>query len=462
MTGFLLRDVTVAGRRTDVRLAEGIIAEIGPGLTGHGAEVVDGRGRDLIPGLHDHHLHLMATAAAGTSVRVGPEEAEDPAGFAAVLRGADARLPEGGWLRAVGYDESVAGPLDRDAIDAVVAGRPVRIQHRSGALWYLNGAACREAGLDGGGLPPGAETDAAGRPNGRLWREDAWLRDRLPAGPAPDLRGLGRRLALLGVTGVTDATPYERPADLLALAGAGLPQRVVATGGPALAGAVFPPGLGRGPVKVVVADHEPPPFEGLAAAIAAAHEAGRSVAVHCVTAAGLALTLAAGLRPGDRIEHGSVIPPEAVPVLARRGVTVVTQPGFVAAHGDRYLRETGPADRADLYRCGSLLAGGVAVAGSTDAPYGPCDPWRAMRAAAGRRTAGGRLLGGGERIGARAALDLFLAPLDDPGGPPRTVRAGAPADLVLLAAPLAEVLARPSAEAVAAVFAQGVLFAPGT
>ena len=66
--------------------------------------MVDAAGGALLPGLHDHHVHLMAMAAARDSVDVGT------AGLAA-LRTA----PGDDWVRAVGYHESIAGPLDRDA-----------------------------------------------------------------------------------------------------------------------------------------------------------------------------------------------------------------------------------------------------------------------------------------------------------------------------------------------------------
>jgi hypothetical protein len=56
------------------------------------------------------------------------------------------------------------------------------------------------------------------------------------------------------------------------------------------------------------------------------------------------------------------------------------------------------------------------------------------------------VLGAQERLSPRAALDRFLTPLDDAGGAPRRVAAGAPADLCLLDVPLVEALARPSAE----------------
>lgn len=93
----------------------------------------------------------------------------------------------------------------------------------------------------------------------------------------------------------------------------------------------------------------------------------------------------AGPRPDDRIEHAALIPPELVPDLARLGVRVVTQPGFLAGRGDDFLRDVPPADRPDLYRCATLLQAGIPVALSSDAPFGPLDPWSVIAAAASRR-----------------------------------------------------------------------------
>jgi len=63
---------------------------------------------------------------------------------------ADAGAGEDGWIRAVGYHDSVAGELDRDALDALNAvdpATPLRIQHRSGVLWILNSAGLARVGL---------------------------------------------------------------------------------------------------------------------------------------------------------------------------------------------------------------------------------------------------------------------------------------------------------------------------
>src|SRR4029450_542778 len=178
---------------------------------------------------------------------------------------------------------------------------------------------------------------------------DGWVRDLPPIPEAMDLGEVGRRLLAVGGTGVTDATPFteREPVALLAEArGEGrLPQRVVVTGGPALPDG---DGLPRGPVKLVLAEADLPPLDELASTITAAHAAGRPVAVHCVTAAELALLLAAwdeaGTDPGDRVEHGAVVVPEAARRLADLEVAVVTQPGFVAQRGHRSQPEGAPGD----------------------------------------------------------------------------------------------------------------------
>jgi predicted amidohydrolase YtcJ len=463
----LLRRVAVTGSVVDLRVGPDRIEQIGPDLVRRpDEEVVDGRGAAVIPGLHDHHLHLISMAAATASVRVGPHEVGDAAGLAAALAAADRDLPPGAWLRAVGYHESVAGPLDRTVLDRLVPGRPVRVQHRSGAEWSVNSAAVRELGLDAVRLA-GVERDPAGAPTGRLRRLDEWLRDRLPRVP-PDLAPVGARLSRYGVTGVTDATPFGDPEGFATLAAAvrdgALPQRVTVTGGVALAGARVPPGLDPGPVKVVLADPDLPGPDEVAQHFAAAHAAGRGVAVHCVTRAALVLALAAwdlaGSRAGDRIEHAAVVPPELIEPVRRHGLTVVTQPGFVAERGDRYLVDVDPHDRPFLYPCRSLIEHGIPVGGSTDAPFGEPDPWLAIRAAVGRRTAGGVTLGEGERIGPARALGLFLTPPDRPGGPQRTVAVGQSADLVLLDADLATVLADPDHRHVVATIRAGHIVHP--
>lgn len=435
---FTVTDAEVGGARVDVRIELGRIAAIGPDLTRPDEATVSAGGAVLLPGLHDHHLHLLAMAAARRSIDA--TALPDATTFDAALADAHRATAPGRWLRVVGVDDR-HGPLGAGRLDRLAPGRPVRVQHRSGAAWALSTAALEAVGPE------------PAPPDGWIHRRDEQLRARWAAlDDPPDLAPVAERLAALGITGVTDATPFTDPVGLDLLAAARraghLPQRVMATGAPVLAGRPQPPELEQGPVKVVVEDHALPSPDELAAAFRSARDAGRPVAVHCVTRAALVLALVAwqevGPRPGDRIEHGAVIPLELLRSIRELGLIVVTQPGFVHARGDRYLRDVEPDDRPHLYRCGTLLAAGIAVAGSTDAPFGPDDPWLAMRTAVERTTASGRSLGPDEAVAPPVALDRFLAPLTAPGGPPRTVHVGAPADLVLLDRPLAAALAEPS------------------
>ena len=73
MSDLIIRNAEVRGLPVDVRVRAAQIVETGSQLAaGLGEEIVDARGRALIPGLHDHHIHLLACAAAEESVALGP------------------------------------------------------------------------------------------------------------------------------------------------------------------------------------------------------------------------------------------------------------------------------------------------------------------------------------------------------------------------------------------------------
>ena len=466
----LVQNAEVSGRPgRDIRVGSGQILAVGSGLARRPGEIVlDAAGGAVIPGLHDHHLHLRAAIAARQSVDLSG--AAGPAAFDEMVAEAARAARPGRWLRATGWSEHTAGPLDRRRLDALAGRQPVRVQHRSGAMWVLNSAALAQVGADGAHLD-GMERDDAGTPTGRLLRLDEWLRSRLPAGPGAsalraELGAYALQCARAGVTGFTDATPGISQAEVdefgqLSAAGI-IPQRLVLM---APAGLRQPPAAAvtLGPHKVILDDATLPDAAQLGALISQAHRGGSAVAVHCVTAEQLIVTVAAlelAGPAGDRIEHASVVPPGYPAALARLGLTVVTQPGFISDRGDDYLREVPAAEQAWLYPCASLIRAGVAVAGSTDAPFGPADPWRCIAAAVHRRTPGGQVLGRLERISATRALRLFLGAADAPGRP-RTVAPGQPPDLCVLRAPLRQVLASPAADCVRAAIIGGQVLEAG-
>jgi predicted amidohydrolase YtcJ len=453
----LVRRAEVDGALVDVTCVEALVTDVRP-AGGRGADadvVLDAAGGALVPGLHDHHIHLFALAAARASLSAGPTEAPDPGAFDRLLRRADRSAPPSAWVRVVGYHEDHAGSLDRDRLDSLAPARPVRVQHATGAMWVLNTAA-----LDGVGIDRlehyGIERDPSGRATGRLYGFDSILRARVPRVPL-DLQSIGSELAGYGVTSVTDLTPTTDPDGLEYLAGQvltpGYPLHITVTGGLELPDSATPD-LPRGPVKLVVREHDPPAIDTIVDAIRRAHARGRSVAIHCASRVAVVLSVAAweqaSVRPGDRVEHGSVIPAELIGRLAELQLVVVTQPTFVLDRGDRYLRHVPPDEHADLWRCGSLLRRGVGVAAGTDAPYGDPDPWRAIEAATRRTTATGQPLGPDERIDPSVALAMFQTAADDPAGPCRRIAIGAPARLCLLDRPLHDALRDPTSDLVRA------------
>jgi predicted amidohydrolase YtcJ len=420
-----------SGAICDIRIEGERITEIGTLAPLPQEQTIDARGGLLLPGLHDHHIHLAALAASLSSVWSGP-----PAVTNAELLAEALRVPGAGWIRGIGYHESVAGMLNVDTLDRLVPDRPVRIQHRSGRMWFLNSAALSEL-LARQSPPPGLEHDGT-RFTGRLFDADAWLQQALGSEP-PSFAEVGARLAAVGVTGVTEISPGNdaRMAAHFAretLSGA-LPQRVLLAGKLELSEADASTNVQLGPAKLHLHDAQLPALADAVSFIARAHERGRVVAIHCATQAELLFALAAleeaGVCRGDRIEHASVAPDFAVARMAELELAVVTQPHFIFERGDRYLADVEIHAQPLLYRLRAFLDANVTLAGGSDAPFGGFDPWHSMAAAVSRATANGQTIAPSEALTPEEALDLYLRlphRLDER----RHVTVGAIADLCLL------------------------------
>ncbi len=238
----------------------------------------------MIPGLQDHHCHLLSAAVAADSVLYGPPAVRARTGLRKALS-----KPAGpdGWHRGIGYDKSVAGDIDRWVLDQIAPAVPTRVQHRSGALWVLNSVGLATLGIEdqpGDTHPDGVERDAAGRLTGRLWRVDGWLRDRLPIDPSA-LRYYGCHRRDPGSRRRGDRAAHRGWAPAAAL-----PARRAETGDR----------RADGTVQDRRHDHALPGWDELAARVSAVGP--RPVAVHSVSRESLILILAVlregGLRAG--------------------------------------------------------------------------------------------------------------------------------------------------------------------
>ncbi len=406
----LIRSTDIHGQQCDVRISKGLIVEVGADLTPE-ENVMDCGGFALIPGLHDHHIHLNASAAAMNSVRCGPPEVMDaPALIKAINQ------PGQGWLRGVGYHHSVAGEIDRAWLDEHGPKRPVRIQHRGGRMWVLNRLAMEALALN----------EPA---NGRLVDGDLVLREN---SEYPNLEPLINRLLSFGITGVTEVTPSNTLSEFEHYLAKTNPLRLCVMGRAELGAAEHP---SVGPVKLHYHEYDLPALDDLAQEVKAAHKSGRAVAVHCVTRAELMLTLAAidmaGPLPGDRIEHAAIADNAAIAWMAELGVIVVTQPNFIAERHAAYAVDVPKDDHANLWRLASFSQAGLRTAAGSDSPFGDVNPWKAMAAAVNRPIE----FDNNEGVSPEEALALYTKPADDAAAPPRRIAPGQLADFCILDRP---------------------------
>jgi predicted amidohydrolase YtcJ len=177
-------------------------------LIGPRTEVVDLRGRLLLPGFQDAHVH-----AVGAGVELGRCDLTGATTVAACLDAVCAYAaanPRLEWLTGSGWSmETFEGGLPhRRLLDDVVADRPVVLVNRDHHGAWLNGAALARAGITGATPDPPdgrVERDADGTPTGVLQEGAMDLVTRLlPPGTAADeLAGLLRAQRLLHSFGVT-------------------------------------------------------------------------------------------------------------------------------------------------------------------------------------------------------------------------------------------------------------------
>jgi predicted amidohydrolase YtcJ len=415
---------------------DGVLLDVRVGLTIEGKAthlpvvgdeyVVDARRGELLPGFHDHHLHFMASAAAMHSVDCGPPQVNDMEQLGAALAGS----PADGWVRGVGYHESVAGNIDRWVLDELDGNRPLRIQHRSGKMWVFNTPACERLNLAAHSDLPGIERDASGGPTGRVFRLDGWLRERLDG--EQEFGPFSQHIAKHGITSFTDAS-YTNDIDTFgdfcrAREVGSLRQKFELMGDASLE---------TGYRKIMLDDDALPSLSDLIAMIGHAHDQDRNVAFHCVSRTELVFALSAlgdlPSVPGDRIEHGAVVHDDMLDPMLQAQVTLVTQPGFLIDRGDQYIADLSADQLPYLYRHRSLLERGVPVLVSSDAPYGPVSPLVVAQAAEERRTTGGRVIGRNEGVPASDALSSYFT--EPQQLKVRSVELGQPADLCVVSEP---------------------------
>ena len=213
--------VAIRGERV---LAVGTSEEIGR-LAAPATRRIDLRGRTVLPGLIDNHMHLLRYGTTWKyEVRWDGVESRKEA--LALLRARTERVKPGDWIYTLGgwAVEQFADdpkPFTREELDAVAPNHPVFLQ-ASYYEAYLNSRALQLLGIDDvGRVPrgaiessprgpaaselPGVVRDSAGRPTGRINEEGFRpFVDKLPLATDQDIeastQGMIRELNQSGLT----------------------------------------------------------------------------------------------------------------------------------------------------------------------------------------------------------------------------------------------------------------------
>jgi hypothetical protein len=402
---------------------------------------LDLRGRTVLPGFEDAHVHLVwCGQSLQHLVLTGARSLEEAL---EQVRVATASLARSEWLLGSGWNHNLwprpEWPTRYD-LDAVVADRPVVLTSKDGHSQWLNSAALRAVGISAETPnPPGGEIlrNAHGEPIGTITENTMELVKQ--AAPAPDdaavlsaLRRVQQEAARYGVTSVHNCEGSAPLAGLQHLERAGelslrvwqmvrkqqlsaaLELRLASGfGSPMLRIGhlkMFADGaLGSATAEMLVPYEDLPgvgvastPTEELYASARSAALQGLASAIHAIGDAAnrRVLDLYAQLRAEGiftpiphRIEHVQLLDPADLPRLAALGVVASMQP--IHAPQDRVMADLHWGARARYgYAWASVLRSGALLVMGTDTPVEALNPLANLHAAVTRRSADGQPAGG--------------------------------------------------------------------
>jgi len=445
-----------------------------------GTESTDLGGHLILPGLIDAHLHVAELTRARGGLEVA--DARSVKELVERIRTWGEGHPSG-TVVGRGWDAERLARREwptREELDEAVADRPLVLYHASGHAAVVNSAALRAAGVDRGTVdPPGGRIGRSrdGAPDGALF-EEAMRRVASLANDTspPDPKALARTLRFAGTLGLTTVSTMsvgvEEASSLLALQRDRiLPVRVrmylrlsrleefspsdlhptddrgdlAVTGvkgftdgafGPRTAWLSAPYADAPGEAGLAVGTDEE-----LSRALSDAVSNGLAPALHAIgdRAVDRALRLLqpfVGSTPAPvRIEHAGLTPPELLARLNEVRPALVVQPGFVWS--DSWLPQRLGRERARwAYAFRTLSDQGHLLAGSSDAPYDPVDPWRGLWATVSRRDPEGRSANPdpGEALSTEEAIGMYTRNAGRALGEPDlgVLEPGARADLLIL------------------------------
>ena len=197
-------------------LATGSLDDV-QAAAGEDADIIDLKGRTVMPGLIDPHTHILIGALMDQAMDyIGITRFSTTAEILDYIRHLDSERPEDEWIVCRNYYpmlQAFEEPLGFSSLGEISSTRPIMVLNASGHIAYANQAAFRAAGIpDDVANPSGGEfvRDVDGRLTGEMRNQTTYSKvlGARPSGagsaPADAVLKTCERFASLGLTTVSE------------------------------------------------------------------------------------------------------------------------------------------------------------------------------------------------------------------------------------------------------------------
>jgi predicted amidohydrolase YtcJ len=158
-------------------------------VTGKGTKVINLKGKMVMPGLVDSHIHALRGALTALGAKFDPTDSVDTIKAAVKKYIADKKLKKGDWVEGAKWSHDFH-KLNAKMLDDIAPDNPVFLHDWTNHLAWVNSAALKAAKIDKNTPDPAGgviDRDSSGNPTGTLHDKALGLVTAVMPAPAPEV-----------------------------------------------------------------------------------------------------------------------------------------------------------------------------------------------------------------------------------------------------------------------------------